>query len=61
MDSIGSEVMNSSCGGAHKVKQGNRETKLVLSIVEQATVFVWPRDQNGIPLPTNKPRVGSGA
>ena len=40
-DPIGSEVINSSCGGAHKVKQRNRETKLVLSIVEQATVFVW--------------------
>ena len=59
-DPIGSEVINSSCGGAHKVKQRNRETKLVLSIVEQATVFVWLRDLNGIPLPTNKPRAGSG-
>ncbi len=60
MDYIGSEVINSSCGGAHKDKQRNRETKLVLSIVEQATIFVWPRDQNGIPFPTNKPRASSG-
>ncbi len=33
---------------------------MVLSIVEQASVFVWPRDQNGIPLPNNKPRASSG-
>jgi hypothetical protein len=40
MESIGSEVIDFSCGGAHKVKQRNRETKLVLFFVEQATVFV---------------------
>ena len=27
--------------------------------MEQATVFVWPRDNSSIPLPTNMPR-GSG-
>jgi hypothetical protein len=59
LDSMGSEVINSAGGGANKLKQRNRETKLVLSIVEQATVFVWPRDHSGIPLPTNMPR-GSG-
>ncbi len=47
LDSIGSEVINSTCGGANKLKQRNRETKLVLSIVEQANVFVWPRDHSG--------------
>lgn len=57
---IGGEVDYSLGGGAHKPKQRNRETKMVLSIVEQASVFVWPRDQNGIPLPTNKPRASSG-
>jgi hypothetical protein len=58
--SMGSEVINSAGGGANKLKQRNIETKLVLSIVEQATVFVWPRDQSDIPLHTNRPR-GSGA
>ncbi len=58
---IGGEVDNSLGGGAHTQKQRNRETKMVLSIVEQAYVFVvWPRHQNGIPLPTNKPRASSG-
>jgi hypothetical protein len=33
---------------------------MVLSIVEQASIFVWSRDKNGIPLPTNKPRARSG-
>jgi hypothetical protein len=59
LDSMCSEVMNSTGGGANKLKQRKRETKLVLSIVEQAAVFVWPRDHSGIPLPTNRPR-GSG-
>ncbi len=44
MDFVGSEVINSSCGGAYKDKQRKRETMLALSIVEQAAVFVWPRD-----------------
>jgi len=38
VDFIGGEVDYSSCGGAHKPKQRNRETKMVLSIVEQASV-----------------------
>ena len=59
MDSMGSEVRNSTGGGANKLKQNNRETKLVLSILEQVAVFVWPRDHSCIPLPTIKPR-GSG-
>ena len=59
MDSMGSEAINSTGGGANKLKQRNRETKMVLSIVEQANVFVWPRDHSGIPLPTTMPR-GSG-
>ncbi len=59
MGCIGSEVINSSCGGAHKDKQRIRETKLVLSIVEQATVCVWPRDHNDISFPTSKPRASS--
>ncbi len=60
MDSMGSEVMNSTGGGANKLKQRNNETKLVLLLaVDQATVFVWPRDHSGIPLPTNMPH-GSG-
>jgi hypothetical protein len=59
MDSMGSEVISSMGGGANKLKQRNRETKLVLSIVDQATVFIWPRDRSGIPLPINMPR-GSG-
>jgi hypothetical protein len=42
LDFMGSEVINSRGGGANKIKQMNRETKLVLSIVEQAAVFVWP-------------------
>jgi hypothetical protein len=41
-------------------KQRNRETKLVLSIVERATVFVWPREHTCIPLPINIPRASSG-
>ena len=60
LESMGSEVINSAGGGANKLKQRNKETKIVLSIVEQATVFVWPRDHSGIPLPTNRPR-GNGA
>ena len=60
MDSMGSEVINSTGGGAYKIKQRSRESKLVLSIVEQAAVFVWPRDHTGIPLPTNRPRASSG-
>ena len=38
MDSMGSKVINFAGGGANKVKQRNKETKLVLSIVEQANV-----------------------
>jgi hypothetical protein len=60
LDPMGSEVVNSSGGGAYKIKKRNRETKLVLSIVEQAAVFVWPRDHQGIPLPTSRPRASSG-
>jgi len=56
LDSMSSEVVISTVKGANKLKQRNRETKLVLSIEEQATVFVWPRDHSGIPLPTNMPR-----
>ena len=56
---MGSYAINFTGGGANKLKQKNRETKLVLSSVEQATVFVWHRDHLGIPLPTNMPR-GSG-
>ena len=40
LDSMGSEFSKSTGGGANKLKQRNREAKLVLSIVEQATVFV---------------------
>ncbi len=40
LNSMGSEVINSAGGGANKLKQRNRETKIVLSIVEQATVVV---------------------
>ena len=56
LDSMGSEVINYTGGGANNLKQRNRETKMVLSIVEQATVFVWPQDHSSIPLPTNRPR-----
>jgi hypothetical protein len=56
---MGSEVINYTGEEADKVKQRKRETKLVLSIVEQATVFLWPRDRSGIPHPTNRTR-GSG-
>jgi hypothetical protein len=59
-DSMGSETINSTGGGPCNIKKRKRETKLVLSIVEQATVFVWPRDHAGIPLPSNKPRAISG-
>jgi hypothetical protein len=59
LDSMGSEVKNYTGGGANKLKQRNIETNLVLSIVEQATAFVWPKDHSGILLPTNMSR-GSG-
>jgi len=59
-DSMGREVINSLGGGVYKIKQRNRENKLILSIVEQATGFAWPRDHAGIPLPTNLPRASSG-
>jgi hypothetical protein len=57
-DSLSSEAMQSAIQGSCEVKQRKRETKSVLNIVEVAFVFVWPRDKNGIPLPTNTPRVG---
>jgi hypothetical protein len=61
LDSMGSEVINSPGGGPTKLKKRNRETKLVLPIVEQATVFAWPRDHICIPLPTKRPRASSGS
>ena len=60
LDSMGTEVINSPGGGGYMVKKRNKETKLVLSIVEQATFFVWPRDRTGNPLPTNRPRACLG-
>ena len=60
LDSMGSEVVNSPGGGANEINQRNTKTKMVLSIVQQATVFVWPRDHACIPLPTNRPRFSSG-
>jgi len=48
LGSMGSEVMNSMGGGAYNNKQRNRETKVVLSVVKQTTVLVWPRDHTCI-------------
>ena len=59
-DPMGSEVINSPSGGGYKIKKRNTENKLVISIVEQAAVFVCQRDHEGIPIPTNRPRTSSG-
>ena len=58
-ESLSSEAMHSMYKGHCKVKLRKRETKAVLNIVETAVVYVWPRDSNGFPLPTNRPRGGS--
>ena len=58
-DSVSSAAIHSGDQGSSVVKQRKRETKSVLNLLETAVVFVWPRDSNGIPLPTNTPRRGS--